>query len=225
MNDNQSNTEKEAGKKKHHLKNWIIKHWKALGLAAAVFAVGLLIGLAAMKPAENPHEPVTSRLEFQNLGELTTQEALITLVDVMDYDRKIFGVGIPFTQSKVIYSYDVRIKAGVDFTKITYETETEQTEDGEITVYNVQIPEAEVTDCYVDNKSFETFDERESIFTNITMEMANDHRIELEKKALEKAKADGLLKRADDQAKILIEAFIKQSDPDCKVEFTAVQKK
>ena len=34
--------------------------------------------------------------------------------------RNLFGMEIPFTESKYIYSYDVEVKAGIDFADIEW---------------------------------------------------------------------------------------------------------
>ena len=44
-----------------------------------------------------------------------------TEVNVTEDVRKLFGIDIPFTQSKYIYSYNVIVKAGYDFGEIRYE--------------------------------------------------------------------------------------------------------
>ena len=61
----------------------------------------------------------TTRLGFEDIGELATQSANCTSIRVEDKDRKLFGVSIPFTQTKYIYTYDTTVKAGIDFSKVT----------------------------------------------------------------------------------------------------------
>lgn len=61
------------------------------------------------------HSSKTTRLGFEDIGEMATQAAYTTQVNVTEGSRVLWGVTIPFTQSKYIYSYDVTIKAGIDF--------------------------------------------------------------------------------------------------------------
>ena len=56
------------------------------------------------------YEEKTTKIGFEDIGELATQVAYCTEVNVTDASREMFGVKIPFTQSKYIYSYDVIIK-------------------------------------------------------------------------------------------------------------------
>lgn len=54
----------------------------------------------------------TTTLGLRNIGELATQSAYVTEVDVLEDARTLFGMSLPGTQSKYIYSYDFVIKAG-----------------------------------------------------------------------------------------------------------------
>ena len=81
----------------------------------------------------------TTKLGFEDIGELATQEAHCTEVNVTDRAKKLFGVKVPFTQSKYIYSYDVVVKAGIDFNKIKWSVN-----DKTITV---EMPEAKILSC------------------------------------------------------------------------------
>ena len=65
----------------------------------------------------------TTTLGFENIGELATQSAFCTEVNVIEADRKLFGMTIPFTQSKYIYSYDIEMKAGMDFRKVEWQVD------------------------------------------------------------------------------------------------------
>ena len=70
----------------------------------------------------------TTSLGFENIGEFATQAAYCTTVNTEEAAQNIWGIEIPFTQSKYIYSYDIVIKAGFDFTEseITGGKNTEQ---------------------------------------------------------------------------------------------------
>lgn len=98
--------------------------WRWLGKyltkkVAIVIVVVLVIGVAAVGIKNRFFtESKTTKLGFENIGEMATQAAYCTEVNVLDDSQKLFGKKIPFTQTKYIYSYDVVIKAGVDFEKI-----------------------------------------------------------------------------------------------------------
>ena len=72
--------------------------------------------------------------------------------------REFFGLfEIPFTQSHYIYSYDVEIKAGIDFEKSSGRKRTEK--------INVKLPEVKVLSNEIDLDSFEVYLEDESNFS------------------------------------------------------------
>ena len=89
-----------------------------LVIALIIIAVlgGISLGVKQVAFTDNK----TTKLGFEDIGELATQEARCTEVNVTDQSKKLFGIKIPFTQSKYIYSYDVVVKAGIDFNKITW---------------------------------------------------------------------------------------------------------
>ena len=64
-------------------------------------AVTLTLGLGSMFR----HEEKPTKLGFEDIGELATQAAYTTIVEDTDVSRELFGVSIPFTQSKLIYSF------------------------------------------------------------------------------------------------------------------------
>ena len=117
------------------------------------------------------------------------------LVNVTDRAKKLFGVKVPFTQSKYIYSYDVVVKAGIDFNKIKWSVN-----DKTITV---EMPEAKILSCEVKTDSFKVYHEEESIFTKISLKDNNKSFEKLKATAKKDAKANGLLSNAEKNAKLL----------------------
>lgn len=80
----------------------------------------VIAGVAAGIKKYVESEAKTTKIGFEDIGELATQVAYSTEVNVTDASRKLFGMTIPFTQSKYIYSYDVIVKAGFDFTQVEW---------------------------------------------------------------------------------------------------------
>ena len=95
----------------------------------------------------------TTKIGFEDIGELATQTAYCTEVNVTDASRELFGMKIPFTQSKYIYSYDIEIKAGFDFTEIEWDVNGSTIE--------VRLPEAKILSSEVDQDSLEVYHEEE----------------------------------------------------------------
>ena len=112
--------------KKNNLVNSVFKIFKnkknmkiALCVAILLFVVSVITGVAVSSI-------YTSRmvnLRLDNVGELVTQVGYFTNVEVIENNRELWGITIPFTQSKYIFSYDGTIKAGIDFERVEWDAD------------------------------------------------------------------------------------------------------
>lgn len=141
----------------------------------------------------------TTKIGFEDIGELGTQSAYCTEVNVTEAARELFGITIPFTQSKYIYSYDIVIKAGFDFNEI------EWSESGN--TIEVRLPEAKILSSEIDLDSFELYLEDESIFREITMTENNEALKSMRQSAEDDAIANGLLENARSNAETILTGF------------------
>ena len=144
-------------------------------------------------------ESKTIKIGFEDIGELDTQVAYTTVIGTIDDPRKIFGVKIPFTESKYIYSYDIVIKAGFDFTEIEWEIKD--------TAITVRLPEAKILNSELKWDSFKLYHEDESIFKQIKMEENNEALKNLVQNAEKDAVANGLLDNARSNAETILRSF------------------
>ena len=144
----------------------------------------------------------TTKIGFEDIGELATQSAYCTEVNVMDASRELWGVTIPFTQSKYIYSYNIVIKAGFDFEEIEWDIKD--------TTIKVKLPETRILSSEIDRDSFKVYHEDESIFRQISLEENNEALNEMVSRAEEDVIANGLFDNACDNAKTLIKGFFSQ---------------
>ena len=154
--------------------------------------------------------PETKQLGFQNIGELATQIAYCTEVNLTDSSVQLWGWDVPFTQSKYIYSYDVSIKAGYDFSKIEW---TVNRSTGKISVF---LPEDIIISAEINPESFEVYHEKESAFNQINLKDNNEALIKLREDALNTAIDNGLLENARANAEVLITAFLRSDYPQDK---------
>ena len=145
------------------------------------------------------------REEIRAIGELATEEYAYTEVETYDESKSFKGIEIPFTQSKFIFSYDGTIKAGIDFTQITVEKDDKKKE------VVITLPEVKILSSEIDEKSFELYDEKNSIFNPIGVNDVNDSVINLKEVAEKKALEKGLLEKAKENAKSMIKSFVKNS--------------
>ncbi|MBR5232363.1 MAG: DUF4230 domain-containing protein [Clostridia bacterium] len=141
-------------------------------------------------------------LRMENIGELSTQAAYFSNVQVISDSRELWGLTIPFTQSKYIFSYDGVIKAGINFKDVAhFINHTDKT-------ITITLPPTYITSVSVDEDSLEIYDESRNIFTPLKLEDIRESRLLMEAEAVEQSKNNGLLSEAANNAKVLIQAFI-----------------
>lgn len=165
----------------------------------AIIIIALGAGLYFGKSLSS--ESRITKLGFEDMGELATQAAYCTMVEDTEAARDLFGVEIPFTQSRLIYSYDVIVRAGLDFEQIEWSV------DDPNKVIEVKLPEIRVLNSELDTESFKLYLEDESIFIRISMEENNDSMIEMEENARRQAVGNGLLDEARANAEAILRSF------------------
>lgn len=148
-------------------------------------------------------ETDVKELSFKDIGELATQESIVTCVQVFDKAKTAFSF-ITYGETKYIYSYDVDVKAGYDFASIIPNI------DEETKIITIELPEASILSCEIDTDSFEVYHEQTSVFTKETLDEKNVELTQLQDAAKQKAIAGGILDRAKDNAQTLLTAFVYQ---------------
>lgn len=146
----------------------------------------------------------TTKFGLEDVGELVTQTAYLTVVDEISKYSQVFKKKIPLTQSRQIFSYDVEVDASVDFSKITL--------DEGIDKITVKLPHAKVYKATLDEDSLHVFLDSGSLFTRIKLEDQGDARKKMQETAIKDAKENGLLEAADKNAKRLINSMIKSNN-------------
>lgn len=141
----------------------------------------------------------TIEIGFENIGELVTQSVYCTEVNVVKASRELWGIEIPFTQSKYIYSYDVIIKAGYNFKDIKWSIK-----DNVITVI---LPEVKILSNEIIDGSFKVYHEQESIFRPISLSENNKAQENLKENAKKSAIDNGLYDNAKENAKAILTSF------------------
>lgn len=88
----------------------------------AIGSISLYVGVTQTRAAYSSR---IINLRMEDIGELVTQAAYFTNVQFISDSREIFGITVPFTQSRYVFSYDGVIRAGIDFSDIRYSISTE----------------------------------------------------------------------------------------------------
>lgn len=173
--------------------------------------VSLLLATAAIGFGIRPFFSITTKttaLGLRNIGEFATQAGFFTNVQVISGSRQLFGVTIPFTQSRYIYSYDGVIKAGYDFSEINVEV-------NELThTVTVTLPEVKILSTEIDESSLVVYDEQDNIFTPLKVSNMNQSLVAMKEAAQQTAIRNGLYESARTNAETLIISFLSPSyDP------------
>lgn len=139
---------------------------------------------------------------LNDLSFLVTSEYYFTEVMVYDSEHQVFGINIPFTKSSYLASYDGIVTAGVDFSQISV------TKDDDSRSIVIRMPEAEIQNVTIDNDSLRVFSEKEGLGNPIKLETFNDSVKELKTTALDRAKENGVLERAQTTAQSIVKNFL-----------------
>ncbi len=151
----------------------------------------------------------TVSLRLKNLGELTTQSCTYTNVQVIRNSRQVLGITVPFTQSHYIYSYDGEIKAGIDFSKVTFAVDEPNRQ------ITISMPPVQVFSNEIDQDSLTIYDEEKNIFTPLKLTNLNDSLTQLKTESEASAVANGLLENAMTNAETLVISFLSSAyDPE-----------
>lgn len=149
---------------------------------------------------------------FKDVGELVTQEWYGRILQDSSKDRKIFNkISVPFTESRIIFSLDVEVTAGLNFKEI----EQDISEDGK--TVTITLPKAKIYKYYQVPNTFNSYLDDESWFTNINSKERHDLEDAVVEKGKEKALEAGLLEKADKNAKTIIEQMVKAKDKDIDI--------
>ena len=171
-------------------------------LLAACVAGAVWLGVALTPDEGVQVESQTVSFGLENVGELATQAAYYTNVNVIEDDKKWGNWSVPLTKSKCIFTYDGVIKAGYDFAKVQVEVD-------EIAKrVTVTLPEAKILSNEIKPDSLKVYDEHQSIFTPLSITDVNTAQEELKETAKENAVANGLFEAARENMELLIKGLL-----------------
>lgn len=140
---------------------------------------------------------------IRDIGKLNTAEYYFTHVEMFDSTKSIREWPIPGTRSSFIYSYDGSIFAGIDFSKIVLQKDDENKK------ITISLPDPEVISSQIDPDSCTVYEEKNNILNPIHVSDVTDSFEDMIDSEVAKAIDNGILDRARDNAKSLIENFVK----------------
>ena len=184
---------------------------------AAFFFLGDRI-LPAKKPRAAENTP-TAVVEIEKIvsgdaiqeklravGELTSEE--YAYAETGSYETRkaaeLFGQGakVPTTRANFFYRYEGVIRAGVDFSEARVE------KDDTLKSIAVYLPKAKILNSELAAGDFSVYNEKTNTFDPIGVEAAAEQVAALREEAETRAVENGLLDRADENARDLVEAMI-----------------
>ena len=147
---------------------------------------------------EITHEMIQDGLN--DMGVLITEEYYFTQVE--DYTSSKTYLKFITSTSNFVYSYDGVVGAGINFNEIR----VEKNDDAKKII--ISLPKSYIQYTDIDFDSFQVYSEKEGLWNPIKISDYNDSMVEFEKNAENKAIEKGILERADEGAKTIIENFV-----------------
>ena len=174
-----------------------------------VIALVLLIAVLGFLTSKSNNKISSRTVEFglKSIGELATQAGYFTSVQTINGSRDVFGVTVPFTQSKYIYSYDGVVKAGINFNEVQVSLNDINN------IMTVTIPAPYIIDVTVDEDSLVVYDESKNIFSPLKLNEVRESISIMKQEVTEKAISNGILINAKNNAELLITGFLQGSFP------------
>ena len=186
---------------------------KILVLAAmilALFAAGVWLGAKLSRPVKpaGPHEePTTAVVEqIQSLSDLVTVKYVVEKVVILDSPPST-AVG-EFVQgnNRVLLLAHGIVKAGIDLKQLTA---------GDVQVQGdtirIHLPPSRVTDAYLDENRTKVIDWERGFLRNFDKDLEQTARKDAVDDIQRAAREDGILREADDRAKLELSVFLNQA--------------
>ena len=184
----------------------------ALGAIVIILASYILGTLNPQKADKTEISTAVVESSVHQLAELTTLEYNYTNLGKYENSVEFYGWKIPFTTSRLIFSYQGTIKVAVDLSKAQITVQEDK--------INIKLPNSFISSHTIDYDSLEVLDESYSVFNPIRITDYNrfyqDQAKAMEQKALEK----GVLKSARDNAISTIETMLKTIYPQAEITFS-----
>lgn len=209
-------TNKKESKEKMIKDNNENKKKKVLVLLKAVVILVLIIIIAIaglLIGNKIKYKETIIDFGFKDVGQLVTQEWYGRILQDSSKDRKLFNViSIPLTRSRIIFSLDVEVTAGIDFNQIEYELKEDNT-------LKIKLPKSQIYKYYQKPNTFNSYLDNESWFTNINSEERHKLEDAVVEVGKQKAIESGLLEKADKNAKVIIEQMVKSKNKNIKIDW------
>jgi hypothetical protein len=189
-------------------------------LLALLFAVGLLIGLflprwAGFHSAPKVYNTAALLQQVQTLSQLVTVKYVIEKVEILeDPPQNAIRALLPDNTHVVLLAHGI-VKAGVDLGRLK---PADLKISGKTVI--VELPPVQITDAYLDDKQTQVIERNTGILRDFNKDLEQTARQNAVEDIRRAARDGGILKDADDRARVQVANLFKQMGFE-KVEFHA----
>lgn len=136
---------------------------------------------------------------LREMGTLITEEYYFTQLEKYKKTEKVW---IFKSEATTAYSYDGVVTAGIDCNEIGIE------KDDENKTITISIPKAGILNVDIDPNSFQMYEEKNGLWSKFNINDYNKSLIEFEEAGKKKALEKGIIEKADESAKKMVESFV-----------------
>ncbi|MBQ8666042.1 MAG: DUF4230 domain-containing protein [Lachnospiraceae bacterium] len=136
---------------------------------------------------------------LREMGTLITEEYYFTQLEKYKKTEKVW---IFKSEASTAYSYDGVVTAGIDCNEIGIE------KDDENKTITISIPKASILNVDIDPNSFQMYEEKNGLWSKFNISDYNKSLIEFEEAGKKKALEKGIIEKADESAKKMVESFV-----------------
>lgn len=136
---------------------------------------------------------------LREMGTLITEEYYFTQLEKYKKTEKVW---IFKSEATTAYSYDGVVTAGIDCNEIGIE------KDDENKTITISIPKAGILNVDIDPNSFQMYEEKNGLWSKFNISDYNKSLIEFEEAGKKKALEKGIIEKADESAKKMVESFV-----------------
>ena len=164
-----------------------------------------VIGFTIEKESETNVSGILT--EIKQISQLDTVEMYFN--EILDYSESlnISGIEIPFTEKKFIFIVKAKVQSGIDLSTLTEDDIKIVDKKLILTLNRARITSKEILE-------YNAYSENDGLFNKVsnedTLKTLNEFRVRLEKQAIE----SGILEKAEANAKIVLESFLRLFNPE-----------
>ena len=138
-------------------------------------------------------------------SDLVSSKYQYTNADIYEKDKKVFDLKVPFTTDKSVYTYSGTVLAGINLSEVKIDINDSDKK------IKLTLPKVKIISHEIDEKSFQIFDVKNSVFTSTSLQEYADLRDTMKTKEEESLTERGFLNEAADHAKATIRELLEAS--------------